>query len=403
MAPASVQKLFAPGQSQGIWAPDVIYLNKKYYMYYCVAARDGSFTAVGLITSPTLNPDDPAYHWTDEGPVITDKDHQDLKSAMDPCPFLDTNGDLWLSYGSGFANGAKQNDPTIFLTKLDKNTGLPDSTDKTQYPVAYGHIEASYVFYHDGYYYLFWNSGGCCNGAKSSYTIHMARARNLTGPYVNKSGQQRASEIFLGPTVYKNSIIGNEHGPGQIGVLSEDGLDRCTYHFYGDNGRPVLGEETMVWGADGWPSAGTDLAPGTYKITSNAGGGMALGLPAAGGLLQGQSYSGDKSQQWKVAYTYSSGTNADGYYSITSVSTGQPLDLAQLGAPNTSPMTQATTPPGGTQRWVIEQTGDGSYRIVSAVNWQAVSVPQAGGAALSMVKPGSMGDPRVIEWNFGAP
>jgi arabinan endo-1,5-alpha-L-arabinosidase len=406
MAPASVQRLFDPRQAQAIWAPDVIYRNQKYYMYYCEAAKSGTFTAIGLMTSPALNPNNPAYHWTDVGLVVSDYDKLEKRTSIDPCPFTDANGDLWLSYGSGFANGTSSTGPTINVIRLDNTTGLPSSTVTGRTVVAFGHIEASYVYYHRGYYYLFWNSGGCCAGARSSYIIHVARSRAVTGPYVDKKGEEQKSENFLGPTVVKNSIDGNEHGPGQIGILSEDGIDRCTYHYYPDKGRSVIGEETMLWGADGWPSAGTDLAPGVYKITSSMDG-AALGVSTGGGAPDAKPYTGNANQQWKVAFTYTSGTNADGYYSITSAGTGAPLDLSQFKRPATVAMPQAQQASGAPGRWIIEETGDGNYRIVSPASREALTVPQTGGDSslgLSVVKR-DMGaaDGGVLEWKFGAP
>lgn len=177
--PASAKSMIP--SNQGIWAPDVIFLNNKYYLYYAVAASDNSKTLVGLLTSPTLDPSQSGYQWTDVGVVVSDIDKTDKRSAIDPCPFVDAIGELWLSYGSGYANGATWSDRTIFIIKLDDTTGLASATVTARYPVALGHIEASYVFYHAGYYYAFWNSGGCCDGASSTYTVHVARSPTVTG------------------------------------------------------------------------------------------------------------------------------------------------------------------------------------------------------------------------------
>jgi hypothetical protein len=142
---------------------------------------------------------------------------------------------------------------------LDANTGLPLSNTPTLTPLQTGHIEASYIFYHAGFYYLFWNSGGCCNGVKSSYTIHIARSAKITGPYVNKAGHS-GGDVFLAS--YTDSVVGDEHGPGQIGMLSEGGVDRFTYHYYNAKGRPVLGEGTLKYDSDGWPVPATEPAAG---------------------------------------------------------------------------------------------------------------------------------------------
>lgn len=411
--PASVKALIP--QDQGIWAPDVIYYNHQYYLYYSVAARDAEMTAIGLLTSPTLNPRDPRYHWTDAGVVTYDHDRSVKRSCIDPCPFLDANGDLWLSYGSGYGNGATVDDPTIYIMKLDNATGLASKTETTKYPEAPGHIEASYVYYHNGYYYMFWNSGGCCNGAKSSYTIHMARSPAVTGPYVDRHGRERSSEVFPPQTVVKNSVNGNEHGPGQIGILSEGGIDRCTYHYYPDNGRSVIGEQTIVWDADGWPTCGMDLAPGTYKISASVNS-YALGvtgenadvariLKLPGGTVEKQPYNRSALQQWTVTFT--SGSNADGYYTITSASSGNALTVFESPISGRFSVGQAAPSGNGDQGWLIEQTSDGLYRIASRVSGYLLSASvdgQANGPGVLLIEAGrdtKIG--RAEEWDFGPP
>ena len=236
-------------KNQGIWAPDVIFLNNRYYLYYAVAATD-KHCATGLITSPTLDPSDPNYKWTDVGVVITEDDNVVHRSAIDPCPVVDADGNLWLSYGSGYANGTSATGPTIFVVRLDNKTGLLLDPDKpTLYPLVPGHIEASYIYLHDGYYYVFWNSGGCCKGAQSTYEIHVARSKSITGPYVNKSGKT-GGESFL-------KSHDGIHGPGQIGILDlPNNKEIFTYHYYPDTGRSIMGMGTLTWDSDGWPVPG---------------------------------------------------------------------------------------------------------------------------------------------------
>jgi arabinan endo-1,5-alpha-L-arabinosidase len=69
--------------------------------------------------------------------------------------------------------------------------------------------EASAVNCRDEYYYLFWNTGGCCGGASSTYLIHVARSANLNEPYTGN----------------RNFLASDEHGAGQIGFISQDATD----------------------------------------------------------------------------------------------------------------------------------------------------------------------------------
>ena len=254
--PASLTTV-VPG-NRGIWAPDIIFYNNKYLLYYSACAPlTVSRCGIGLLTSPTLDPSAPDYKWTDAGVVLYTDNKVLKKSAIDPGPFVDAKGNLWMSWGSGYANGAGDNDPTIIISRLDNGTGLRSTTDTTFYPVAPGRIEASYVHYRDGYYYAFWNDGGCCSGTDSTYRIFVARSVLPTGPYINKAGQQGKGGLFM-----ESDKDRQVYGPGHMGIESEPGLDRFSFHYYNAAGRPVLGVRTLVWNADGWPSVGQDLAPG---------------------------------------------------------------------------------------------------------------------------------------------
>jgi hypothetical protein len=202
-------------------------------------------------------------------------------SAIDPGPVIDPLGQLWTSWGSGY--GKDTSKLQIWVTRL-ATTGLPLTSDPdfkppTQlgYGLETGGIEASYIHYHDGYYYLFWNSGGCCSGASSTYEIHVARSQSITGPY-------GSARIFYASN-------GSIHGPGHIGVYDACGASRFTYHYYPDTGGSVLGENELSWGSDGFPVAGapstTPLKPcgqfGSSGSNGTAGSSGTGGASGAGG------------------------------------------------------------------------------------------------------------------------
>jgi beta-xylosidase len=351
-----------------------------------------------------LDPNAPDYKWTDVGMVVEHYNKTDHKAAIDPCPFIDASSNLWMSWGSGYGDGTSSSDPNIFITRLDNTTGLASATDTNEYPVALGHIEGSFIYYHNGYYYLFWNSGGCCNGAKSSYTIHMARSRKVTGPYADRNGVvNSAATIFLAATVVKNGINGNEHGPGQLGIISENGIDRCTYHYYPDNGRSVIGLETIIWDADGWPTCGADLAPGTYQISS-ANNGLAVGVYQAGTNngtpLVLDAATGSSFQQWEINFT-TNGPAADGYYRLAAVGSGLVLNLALAATNNDARIDQWTWENNDGQRWLIEQTSDGGYRLVSKSSQGVLDVSSAGGAAGSWLATKDWNNAATQHWQFG--
>jgi arabinan endo-1,5-alpha-L-arabinosidase len=225
--------------NSGVWAPDLIYNPNSgvYDLYYAVALwGSNNYTLIGLLTSPSVDPTSSAYHWTDRGIVIEQTPTYGDFSAIDPAPFFDASGNMWLSFGSGYSYHP---DTSLNIISLNKTTGLRSGT--TDYVVGSGHAEATYVAYHDGYYYLFWNTGGCCSGASSTYEIHVARSTTVAGPY-------SASQIFL-------ESSSTEHGPGQIGILDQNGTDYYSYHYYPNSGGSVLGYHVLTWASDGWPES----------------------------------------------------------------------------------------------------------------------------------------------------
>jgi len=239
--PSWARKAVPGNDGHNIWAPDVIYNNGLFYLYYAI--NGGKSSAIGLLTSPTLNPKASNYKWTDCGEVIGNTASNRF-STIDPAPYFDTSGNMWLSWGSGYT--FTWSDPEIFEIRLNKNTGL--RADTILHAVSKGHEEASYVYYHSGYYYLFWNTGGCCSGTASSYLIHVARSTSVTGPYVGSSGASGSSNTFL-------ASHGNVYGPGQIGILKEGNTEYYTYHYYNASGQPVLGEGVLGWNSSKWPVA----------------------------------------------------------------------------------------------------------------------------------------------------
>jgi beta-xylosidase len=71
-------------------------------------------SAIGLATTPTLDPADPAYQWTDLGTVVQSREGGYF-NTIDPSVLSDDNGALWLAFGSYWSG--------IKLVQLDPKTG----------------------------------------------------------------------------------------------------------------------------------------------------------------------------------------------------------------------------------------------------------------------------------------
>jgi arabinan endo-1,5-alpha-L-arabinosidase len=239
-----------PGFTGVFWAPDVQFFNNQYYLYYAVSTFGSQISGIGLVTNPTLDPTDPAYHWTDQGPVIQSTTGSPY-NTIDPSFIWDTSSNLWMAFGSYWSG--------IYLVQLNPATGLRISPASPTYQLAYSSaIEASYVYHHGSYYYLFVNWGSCCSGVNSTYNIRVGRATSVNGPYLDRNGVNMVSS---GGTLFLRGT-GKFTGPGHMGIISENGQEWFTYHYYDANawapeygayGHADFDFEPLSWTADNWP------------------------------------------------------------------------------------------------------------------------------------------------------
>lgn len=246
-----------------LWAPDISLVDGQYHLYYSVSSFGSQRSAIGLATSPTLDPLDPDYGWTDRGPVIVSAPGEATFNAIDPNLVVDEAGDPWLSWGS-FWGGIK-------MRKLDRTTGLPSAMDTTLYSLAARQdpntlrgpsndqsIEAPFIARRDGYYYLFASYDMCCRGLRSSYNIRVGRAEAVTGPYRDEHGVPMTDGG--GTIVLAGS--GRVLGPGHNAILAEGDRYYLVHHFYDaqEEGRSRLQIRPLDWTDEGWPRAGDPLA-----------------------------------------------------------------------------------------------------------------------------------------------
>jgi arabinan endo-1,5-alpha-L-arabinosidase len=171
-------------------------------------------------------------------------------NAIDPAIFHDTNGSLWLSFGS-FWSGIK-------MIQLDPRTGKRLAPDSPILSLAHSDsIEASYLYQQGGYYYLFVNWGMCCRGTNSTYSIHVGRSKKVTGPYLDREGKDMldgGGTLFLDST--KPYI-----GPGHAGIIVDHGTNWFSCHYEAVPGASIPGQRRgsrlavmpMHWTADDWP------------------------------------------------------------------------------------------------------------------------------------------------------
>jgi arabinan endo-1,5-alpha-L-arabinosidase len=255
--PAWVQEA-VPGVGD-LWAPDIAYFNDKWHLYYAGSTFGHNRSVIGLVTNTTLDPDDPAYEWVDEGLVIESQPSDDW-NAIDPNIAFDEAGQPWLSWGSYWSG--------IKLRRIDPATGKPPADAPLQSIAARPRtapgseaIEAPFIIRRGAYFYLFVSFDACCQGLNSTYKIMVGRAAQIDGHYVDRDG----NALTAGGGTLVLASWQQYKGPGHNAVFHEDGTDWLVYHAYAtaQAGEPVLRIEALGWDDEGWPIAPSSLNSGS--------------------------------------------------------------------------------------------------------------------------------------------
>lgn len=226
------------------WAPDVIRVGDRYYLYYSVSTWGSRQSGIGLAVGRTLDPESPDHGWRDVGPVVRTTP-QDNYNAIDPALFLDRDGRLWMVFGSHWSG--------IKLVELDPATGLRKKADAAPIDVAWKEaIEAAALLRHGDHYFLFVNWGQCCRGTNSTYEIRVGRSLQVTGPYMDREGRdlrQGGGSPFL-------STSGRFIGPGHAAFFQVEGQWWLSYHYYDGHraGQSALDLLPVQWDSEGWPT-----------------------------------------------------------------------------------------------------------------------------------------------------
>lgn len=334
------------------WAPGVIYMEGYYYLYYSASSFGTSKSVIGVTRTPSLsNPT-----WEDQGLVVYSNGSREAINAIDPAMLRDTDGKVWMSYGS-FHGG-------IGIIEIEPSTGKTMGNLTHLAGGNHRDYEAPYIIKNDGYYYLFINRGRCCDLLNSTYYVQVSRSTNVTGPY---SGVREFLPVQLGNIV----------GPGHIGF----GEGVLSYHYYDgfSNGYPRLFTTTLDF-VDGWPVAGStgiEMAHinGNYALIaehSNKAISMET-LPAINGTnIVQNSYLGDDNQSFII-------TNEEGiWHSIKpAVNTVVSLDVFEVSADNGANINLWEYWGGYGQQFSFMLDQSGGYRIINRNSNRCLDVANA--------------------------
>ncbi|PHR93474.1 MAG: arabinan endo-1,5-alpha-L-arabinosidase [Leeuwenhoekiella sp.] len=245
-----------PDFDNHIWAPDISFHNGKYYLYYSVSAFAKNTSAIGLTINSTLDVNDPAYKWEDQGIVIQSIPNRDLWNAIDPNLIFDEKGTPWLAFGS-FWEGLKM----VKLSDDLKSIAKPQewytiARRERSFELADDNpgdaaLEAPFIFKKNGWYYLFLSWDLCCRGENSTYKVVVGRSKKATGPYVDKEG--KSLNAGGGTLILEGNA--NWYGAGHNAAYTFDDKDYIIFHAYDaqDHAKPKLQITQLSWDDTGWP------------------------------------------------------------------------------------------------------------------------------------------------------
>jgi arabinoxylan arabinofuranohydrolase len=156
---------WGPPDGNFMWAPDCAYKNGRYYFYFPHPGGSpwNSTWRIGVATSTK-----PASDFTVQGYI------QGLESLIDPCVFVDDDGQAYLYYGGGgVCKGGK----------LKDNMMEVDGTMKAMSGLADFH-EASWVHKRKGIYYLSYSDN--YSGSHKGNQMRYATSTSPLGPWIYK-------------------------------------------------------------------------------------------------------------------------------------------------------------------------------------------------------------------------
>lgn len=241
--------------SAGLWAPDVVYRNGRYLMYYAASdtSLPGGGSAVGVATSSW-----PTGPWTDSGrPVVEPQDSPSSPGSrrweFDP-EVITVGATSYVYFGSYFGG--------IAVRKLSADGLSSDPASQTQIAID-NRYEGTDIVVHGGWYYLMASATNCCAGPLTGYSVFAARSRGPLGPFLDRDGVSiLAGRVGGTPVLAQNGNrwVGTGHNAVITDFAGQDwiiyhAVDRNDPYYAGDVGytkRPAL-IDPLDW-KQGWPT-----------------------------------------------------------------------------------------------------------------------------------------------------
>ena len=243
-----------PGYKGHTWAPDIVYHNGYYHLFYSCSTFGRNTSAIGHAFRSTLDPSDPEP-WTDTGAVVVSH-AGDNYNAIDPNVVIDEEGHPYMTFGSfwGGIRMVRLTDDLSATLKPEKMytlcTRRYTPADGMEQPEQNA-VEAPFVFRHGDYYYLFVSYDFCCRGLRSNYRVIVGRSKQVCGPYADRDGRL----LTQGGGTPVVSSDENFVAIGHCAAYRFGDKDYFMAHGYSrsQDGASMLFLREMEWDSEGWP------------------------------------------------------------------------------------------------------------------------------------------------------
>ncbi|WP_276255895.1 family 43 glycosylhydrolase [Halomontanus rarus] len=233
----------------GVWAPTIDRYDGAYRLYYSYSTWGSQNNpGIGLATAET-----PEGPFEDQGPVFRAEDLS-VTNAIDP-DFLLVDGTPYMVWGSWYG-----------LYAVELTADGRDFVPGTEFQLAGDMKEGPMILEENGYYYLFYSTGHCCDGYDSTYELEVGRSESFFGPYTNQNGDdlRELNEHHSGVSV----LTGTDRfvGPGHNTAIEDDDGDWwMIYHAEAttEYSTRVMMVDRIQWDEDDWPVVGDGGTPST--------------------------------------------------------------------------------------------------------------------------------------------
>lgn len=248
------------GPKAGLWAPEPVYQNGSYYLYFTVtdvadrhSPEKGCEADSGIAVATSASPAGP---WKPAERLVVPPRRAgagcNFHWTFDPDVVEDAQGDRFLYYGS-YGGG-------IYVQRLSKD-GLRVEGDPVRIGAA-NRYEGAEVVKAGQHWYLFASSTDCCRGPLTGYALFVGRATSPEGPFLDREGKDMAAARVGGTPVLAQN--GNRWvGAGHNTVFQDAAGQWWTFYHAVDRNqgyfsvedkltrRPLL-LDRIDW-VDGWP------------------------------------------------------------------------------------------------------------------------------------------------------